>query len=182
MSALGEYFGQAYTAMSDTGRFVLPPAFRKAVKASSGGAKSLCLAVHDQHDCLVGFGLSRIDQLHAQLEKEEARAISLGQADFNPDDRAQQLFGFEQIPFDDSGRFVMPDYLKELGRVEDGLYFQGAGKFFLVWSPAQLAQMGPTFRAAQASCRSQMAQAAQKASKKAVKTSGKTSGKTGGGA
>ena len=91
MSALGEYFGQAYTAMSDTGRFVLPPAFRKAVKASSGGAKSLCLAVHDQHDCLVGFGLSRIDQLHTQLEKEEARAISLGQADFNPDDRAQQL-------------------------------------------------------------------------------------------
>ncbi|MEM7780175.1 MAG: division/cell wall cluster transcriptional repressor MraZ [Pseudomonadota bacterium] len=162
MSALGEYNGQAYTVMSDKGRFVLPPAFRKAVKASSDGAKTLCLAVHDKYDCLIGFGLSRIPELHAQLEKEEERAVRLSQDDFDADARAGQLFGFEQIPFDDSGRFVMPEHLKELGFVEEGLYFHGAGKFFFVWNPDQLAEMGSAFRGAQASCRAQMAKATKK--------------------
>lgn len=163
MSAPGSYNGQAYSLVSDKGRYVLPPAFRKAIKESSGGAKTLCLAVHDRYNCLVGFGLSRIDDLHAQLEKEEERAIRLGQSDFDPDVRAQQLFGFEQIPFDDSGRFVMPDHLKELGKVTDGLYFHGAGKFFFVWNPAELATMGTSFRGAQASCKTQMANALAKA-------------------
>ena len=86
------------------------------------------------------------------LEREEERAIRLGDAGFDRDVRAQQLFGFEQLPFDDSGRFVMPEHLKELGKIEGGLYFQGAGAFFFVWNPAQLAQMGPEWKGAQASC------------------------------
>ena len=166
MSALGEYNGQAFTAMSDKGRFVLPPAFRKAVKASSDGSKTLCLAVHEKYDCLIGFGLSRIEQLHAQLEKEEERAIRLGQSDFDPDDRAQQLFGFEQIPFDDSGRFVMPEQFRDLDLAGDGLYFHGSGKFFMVWKPEELEQMGNDFRGAKAACKSQMAKAAAKGGKK----------------
>jgi len=130
----------------------LPPAFRKAVKDSSGGSRTLCLAAHDRFDCLIGFGLSRTAKLEQQLEREEERAIRLGDAGFDRDVRAQQLFGFEQLPFDDSGRFVMPEHLKELGKIEGGLYFQGAGAFFFVWNPAQLAQMGPEWKGAQASC------------------------------
>jgi MraZ protein len=155
----GGYNGQAYSPAGDKGRFVLPPTFRKAVKASSDGAKTLCLGVHDRYDCLVGFGLSRIDELHEQLEKEEERAIRLGQSDFDPDERAQQLFGFEQIPFDDSGRFIMPEHLRELAKIGDALYFHGAGKFFFVWSPDELAAMGPSFRGAQATCRTLIAKA-----------------------
>jgi MraZ protein len=153
------YNGQAFSPAGDKGRFVLPPTFRKAVKESSGGARTLCLAVHDKYDCLVGFGLSRMDELHEQLDKEEERAIRLGLTDFDPDVRAQQLFGFEQIPFDDSGRFVMPDHLKHLGKVEDGLYFHGAGKFFFVWNPAELDRMDASFKGAQATCRALMAKA-----------------------
>lgn len=162
MPAPEGYHGQAYSPVGDKGRYVLPPAFRKAVKESSGGSKTLCLAVHDKYNCLVGFGLSRIDQLHEQLEKEEERAIRLGITDFDPDARAQQLFGFEQVPFDDSGRFVMPEHLRELGMVGEGLYFHGAGKFFFVWNPEELERMGNDFRGAKASCRSQMAKAKAK--------------------
>ena len=54
---------------------MLPPAFRKAVKDSSGGNRTLCLAAHDRFDCLIGFGLSRTEKLNAQLEREEERAI-----------------------------------------------------------------------------------------------------------
>jgi MraZ protein len=152
VSAFGGYSGQAFSLSGDKGRFVLPPAFRKAVKDSSGGNRILCLAAHDRFDCLVGFGLSRTEKLELQLEREEERAIRLGLADFDRDVRAQQLFGFEQLPFDDSGRFVMPEHLRDLGKVGDGLYFQGAGDFFFVWNPDELAQMGTDFKGAQAAC------------------------------
>lgn len=152
MSAVGGYNGQAYSPSGDKGRFVLPPAFRKAVKESSGGNRTVCLAAHDRFDCLVGFGLSHIDKLEAQLDREEERAIRLGLADFDRDVRAAQLFGFEQLPFDDSGRFVMPEHLRELGKVADGLYFQAAGDRFFVWSPPELYRMGPEWKSAQAAC------------------------------
>lgn len=152
MSAFGGYSGQAFSPAGDKGRFVLPPAFRKAVKESSGGNRILCLAAHDRFDCLIGFGLSRTAKLEQQLEREEERAIRLGQADFERDVRAQQLFGFEQLPYDDSGRFVMPEHLRDLGKIGDGLYFQGAGDFFFVWNPDQLATMDAAWKGAQASC------------------------------
>lgn len=166
VAAPGAYSGQAYSPAGDKGRFVLPPAFRKAVKESSGGTKTLCLASHDRFDCLVGFGLSRIEKLHQKLDAEQERAIRLGDAEFDYDIRAQQLFGFEQLPFDDSGRFVMPEHLRDLGKVGDGLYFQGAGEFFFIWNPEELARMGPAFKAAQVTCTKLVAEAVAKASKK----------------
>ena len=166
VSAPGSYSGHGYSPSGDKGRFVLPPAFRKAVKESSGGSKTLCLAVHDKFDCLVGFGLSRIEKLQQRLDDEQSRAIEMRDTEFDYDTRAQQLFGFEQIPFDDSGRFVMPDHLKELGNVGEGLFCQGAGDFFLVWNPEELERMGPAYKGAQAACRKLVAEAEAKAAKK----------------
>ncbi len=166
MSAPGAYSGYAYSPAGDKGRFVLPPAFRKAVKTSSGGSKTLCLAAHDKFGCLVGFGLSRIEKLQKKLDDEQERATRTNAEDFDYDTRAQQLFGFEQVPFDDSGRFVMPEYLRDLGLGGDGLFFQGAGDFFLIWPPEELERMGPAYKAAQAACRKQLADVAAKAAKK----------------
>jgi MraZ protein len=162
VSAFAGYNGQAYSPAGDKGRFVLPPAFRKAVKDASGGAKTLCLAAHDRFDCLIGFGLSRYAKLEAQLDREEERAIRLGLSEFDREVRAQQLFGFEQLPFDDSGRFIMPDHLRDLGKVGDGLYFQGAGDFFFIWNPEELGRMDAAWKGAQASC-AKLVAAARKA-------------------
>ena len=169
MSALGTYSGQAYSPAGDKGRFVLPPAFRKAVKESSGGSKTLCLASHDKFDCLIGFGLSRIDELHKKLDREEQKAIQMQDTGFDRDVRAQQLFGFEQLPFDDSGRFVMPDHLRDLGNVGEGLYFHGAGDFFFIWNPEELARMDKSFRGAQVTCAKMVKEAEAKAKSKGGK-------------
>ncbi|MEE4537099.1 MAG: division/cell wall cluster transcriptional repressor MraZ [Erythrobacter sp.] len=166
MAGPGQYNGKAFSLLGDKGRFVLPPAFRKAVKDSSGGAKTLCLASHEKFDCLIGFGLARAETLHQQLDREEERAIRLGDTEFDRDVRAQQLFGFEQLPFDDSGRFVMPDHLRELGKIDAELYFHGAGDFFFVWNPEELARQGPAFKDAQATCARMAADAQAKAAKK----------------
>ena len=162
--AFGGYSGQAYSPAGDKGRFVLPPLFRKAVKESSG-SRILCLTKHDRWNCLVGFGLSRKMEFEDQLDREEERALRLGR-EFDRDTRASQLNGFAEIPFDDSGRFVMPDYLRGLGEVQDGLYFQGGGRFFTCWNPAELDCMGDDWAAAKAACAALVAEAEAKAKKK----------------
>ena len=156
------YSGQGFSLLRDKGRFVLPPQFRKTVKESSGDRAVLCIAKHDRWTCLTGFGLSRRDGFEAQIDREEALAAQRGQ-DFDRELRSVQLNGFAEIPYDDSGRFVLPEYLADLARVEDQLYFQGAGQFFVIWSPAQLAEMGAGWEGAQAACRQFAAEAAGKA-------------------
>lgn len=142
------FSGQAFSPVGDKGRFVLPPLFRKAVKASSDGDKVLCLDKHARFDCLVGFGLSRMDELEAQLDREEQR----GGDEFDRDVRAQQLFGFTQVSFDDSGRFVLPDHLRQLGHIDDAMFFQGGGRQFTIWNPAELMRMDDAWAAAKAAC------------------------------
>ncbi len=160
--AFGGYSGQAYSPAGDKGRFVLPPLFRKAVKESSAGSKILCLAKHERWNCLIGFGTSRKEELEAQLDREEERALRLGQDAWDRDLRAMQLFGFVEVPFDDSGRFIMPEHLRTLGQVGDGLYFQGGGRFFSIWNPLELAEMGEGWESAQAACTNLVADTAAK--------------------
>lgn len=157
------YSGQGFSLRGEKDRFVLPPAFRKAVKESSDG-RILCLAKHERWNCLTGFGLSRRDELDAQIDREEDQAIRRGQ-DFDRDLRAMQLFGFIEIPFDESGRFIMPGHLVELGQLNDGVYFQGAGSFFTLWNPKELYAMGAGWEGAQAACRTLEAETSAKGRK-----------------
>lgn len=145
------YSGQGFSLRGEKSRFVLPPSFRKAVKESSDG-RVLCLATHERWNCLIGFGLSRRGELDHQLDREEEQAVRRG-IDFDRDLRATQLYGFIEVPFDESGRFVMPDHLAELGHLDGGVYFQGAGGFFSMWNPQQLYAMGQGWEGAQAACR-----------------------------
>lgn len=157
------YSGQGFSLRGEKGRFVLPPAFRKPVAESSDG-KILCLIKHERWNCLTGFGLSRRAELDALIEREEERAIRMGR-DFDPDLRRIQLFGFSEIPFDTSGRFIMPEHLVGLGRLVDGVFFQGAGSFFTLWNPEELYQMGEGWEGAQAACRALAAEAGGKGKK-----------------
>lgn len=143
----GGFSGQAFSPLGDKGRFVLPPLFRSAVKESSDG-RVLCLDKHPRFTCLVGFGLSRLPELDAQLDREEDRAGP----DFDRDTRAQQLFGFARVPFDDSGRFVLPDHLRMLAGIDNALFFQGGGRNFTIWNPAELMKMDDAWAAAKAAC------------------------------
>lgn len=145
------YNGEGFSLRGEKGRFVLPPDFRKPVRDSGDGERILCLAKHDRWPCLIGFGLSREAELHAQIEHEERVAIERGQ-EYDRELRALQLFGFAKIPFDDSGRFVLPERYHKLGRVEDRLYFRGGGSFFTLWNPLELAGMGAGWEEAQAGC------------------------------
>lgn len=158
------YSGQAFSLRSEKGRFTLPPAFRNAVKASSEG-KTLCLTMHEKWNCLVGFGLSRRAEFDALLDKEEESAYKFGR-DFDRDIRATQLTSFETVPFDDSGRFILPEFLRGLGEIDDALFFLSAGRYFTVWNPAKLYEMGPELAMPKAACRALEKEARAKGRKK----------------
>jgi MraZ protein len=144
------FSGQAFSLLGEKGRYVLPPAFRNLVKESSDG-RTLCIDRHPRLDCLVGFGLSRHDELEAQLDREEDLAWKR-ERDFDRDTRAAQLFGYSRVPFDDSGRFIMPPHLIRLGKIDDQLYFHGLGRFFTIWNPAELARMNDEWAGAKEAC------------------------------
>lgn len=145
------YSGQGFSLRGEKGRYVLPPAFRKAIVEGSGD-RILCLSNHDRWPCLTGFGLARTDVFEAQLDREEEAALRLGK-EFDREMRSVQLWGFTEIPFDASGRFVLPDHLAALAGLEGAIYFQGAGQFITMWDPERLYGMGAGWEGAQATCR-----------------------------
>jgi len=145
------YRGQDFSLQRDKNRFVLPTLFRSTVKASSTDRPILCLAKHERWTCLTGFGLSRVEDFEAQIEREEQKAIQTGR-EFDRDLRSMQLYGFFEVPFDGSGRFVLPEHVATIANIDKQIYFQGAGQFFTLWSPDELAKMGEGWEAAQAAC------------------------------
>ena len=160
------YSGQGFSLQRDKNRFVLPNVLRATVRESSG-KDMLLIAKHPEWKCLVGFGTSRVAEFEAQLDAEQARADTAGQP-FNRDKRAMALYTFQSVPFDGSGRFVMPDALAALGAVDDRLYFQGLGRSFTIWNPAELyAHEGDAeFEASIATCRALELAETAKAKKK----------------
>lgn len=152
------YSGQGFSLLGEKGRFVLPPDFRKAVRDSGRGERVLCLITHPRWTCLTGFGLSRVDEFEAELDREERIALERN-VEFDRDQRASHLYGYAKVPFDDSGRFVLPERFFKLAAITTAAFFQGGGKSFTMWSPEQLAKQGDGWEDAQAACVELAAQA-----------------------
>ncbi len=147
------YSGQGFSLRGEKGRFVLPPQFRKSVRQSSGERNLLFLGKHERWDCLVGFGDSRRFEILEDLDVQQKVARDRGE-DFDYDTRSSMVFGCLEVPFDDSGRFVIPAGLIGPGCVGEELFFQGGGKFFSLWNPAQLEKMGQDWTTAKSMCAS----------------------------
>lgn len=147
------YNGKGFALRGEKNRLALPLELRKDVLASSGGERILCLALHHEFDCLIGFGTSRVATFDKWLEDEQRRYTELGK-DFNHSAVSMALYSYETVPFDASGRFVLDDDNAELGFIENEVFFNGAGDFFTIWNPDILLKMeGREFRQAQISCR-----------------------------
>jgi MraZ protein len=154
------YSGKGFSLRGEKNRFMLPASLRKDVIASSGGERILCLVSHDRWPCLIGFGRSRVETFDAYLDREEEKAMRMGR-EFDRDARSMLLYGYEEVPFDASGRFVLGEDLADMGKIGDAIFFHGAGEFFTLWNPDELHAMGPELAAAQVSCRKWQADAAK---------------------
>ena len=146
------YSGQGFSPRGDKGRYVLPPAFRNAIAPTERDPRTLCLVKHDRWNCLTGFGLARTESFEALLDREESAAGNL-KKEFDRELRSTQLWAFSEVPFDASGRFILPDHLAELCAIDQGICFLGGGSFFTLWAPKQLYAAGDAWAGQQALCR-----------------------------
>lgn len=159
------YSGQGFSSRGEKGRYVLPPAFRKAIAPTEDDSRILCLTKHDRWNCLTGFSLSRTDTFDAQVEREQEMATRMGR-DFDWEQRMSQLWSFQEVPFDSSGRFVLPDALGSLCGMDAGVCFLGGSPFFTLWAPEALYAMGQGWEGQQAVCRQQEAEAQARSKRK----------------
>ena len=74
-------------------------------------------------------------KLERLLEKEETSA----QAQLEYQQRNLMAFAAtEEVPYDSSGRIVLPPMMRRNGRIEELALFLGAGETFQIWNPALL--------------------------------------------
>lgn len=113
------YSGQGFSLQRDKGRFVLPAPFRfhaQGIERRDDGLSSARTAL----DCIVGFGLSRKDEMVARFDAEEAAALDKG-LPLDAVQRGMSLFSVVDVPFDGSGRFILPKSVSNPAKIADEL-------------------------------------------------------------
>ncbi|MFN7176295.1 MAG: division/cell wall cluster transcriptional repressor MraZ, partial [Thermaurantiacus sp.] len=85
-------------------------------------------------DCLVGYDLTRFEQLQAELTERFAGDYGPQRSDF-----ARAMFGMaETLRYDDNGRVILSTILKDLGQIDTTALLLGSGDYFEIWSPERM--------------------------------------------
>lgn len=135
------YMGEGFSLRGEKDRFVLPPDFRKTFD-ELGDERVLCITKEAELPCLIAFGLCRRPYLEDQLE-EEARLARQTGTPFNYRQRVGQLLTVGKVPFDASGRFILPAKYLKVGNISDNICFMSGGQVIMLWDLDQLGAMGP---------------------------------------
>lgn len=131
------FSGHGLCTVDGKGRFALPLDMRKAVKASSGENK-ICLTLHPNLPCAVGFGLSHKQWLENEVVEEQRAARERGERYDAEAAREERFADLEDLNFDDGGRFFVPPDIKEMMGITDALVFIGIGRHIQMWNPHTL--------------------------------------------
>ncbi len=128
--------GSALNAVDAKGR-VSVPAFLRSVIERRGDARTIVIASHETFPALSAYDPAFAALKHAKLErlleKEETGA------DAQLDYQQRNLMAFaatEEVPYDSSGRIVLPTMMRRKGKIEELALFLGAGETFQIWNPA----------------------------------------------
>ena len=131
------FTGHALNAIDAKGRVAISATLRQAVEANGDG-RNLIIAKHETDDCLVGYDRGWSALLHARLNRQEDRAEDAGR-DYSRHNPNRRAFGLvEDLPFDASGRFILPPMLRGRARLDDLALFIGTGDTFEIWNPRVL--------------------------------------------
>ena len=137
MSVRALYRGSALNAIDAKARVAIPAGLRQAIEANGDG-RNLIIAKHESDPCLIGYDHGWSQLLHARLNRTEDREADAGR-DYSRHNPNRRAFGLvEDIPFDASGRFIMPTMLRDRAQIGELAYFIGTGDTFEIWNPRLL--------------------------------------------
>lgn len=129
--------GSALNAVDAKGRVAIPAGLRQAVEINGDG-RNLIIAKHESDPCLIGYDHGWSELLHARLNRTEDREADAGR-DYSRHNPNRRAFGLvEDVPFDASGRFIMPTMLRDRAKIGDLAFFIGTGDTFEIWNPRLL--------------------------------------------
>ena len=127
--------GSALNAVDAKGR-VSVPAFLRSVIERRGDARTIVLAKHENFPALSAYDPAYAALKHAKLERLLEKEETSVQAQLDYQQRNLMAFAAtEEVPYDSSGRIVLPPMMRRKGAIEDLALFLGAGETFQIWNP-----------------------------------------------
>ena len=127
--------GSALNGVDAKGR-VSVPAFLRTVIERRGDARTIVLAKHEQFPALSAYDPAYAAQKHLKLERLLEKEETSPEAEMAYQRRTLMAFGAsEEVPYDSSGRIVLPPMMRRKGQIEELALFIGAGETFQLWNP-----------------------------------------------
>ncbi len=139
VSARGRYQGHGIGLVDDKGRVAIPNALRATLQLNAprpdgkdGG--TIVVGPHEVQECLVAYDQAYVDIRAAQLDTHQADNTGAdGAYDYNFQRRV--MLG-EAVPFDGSGRFIMPSFPRDHAHIGAHAFFFGLNNRIEIWDPA----------------------------------------------
>ena len=127
--------GSALNAVDAKGRLSVP-AFVRSVIERRSDARAIVIGAHEVAPCLTAYGRNHARTLFAELERRRLAEEDRGGTLDEHYARARRLFGMtEEVPYDTSGRIILPPMMRRKGRIEDLALFVGVGGIVEIWNP-----------------------------------------------
>jgi MraZ protein len=127
--------GSALNAVDAKGR-VSVPAFLRSVIERRGDARTIVLAKHESFPALSAYDPAYAALKHSKLERLFEKQESDPDAALDYQQRNLMAFAAtEEVPYDSSGRVLLPLMMRRKGAIEDLALFLGAGETFQIWNP-----------------------------------------------
>ncbi|MGE0180152.1 MAG: division/cell wall cluster transcriptional repressor MraZ [Sphingomonas sp.] len=135
--------GGALNAVDAKGRLSVPAFIRQKIERRSD-ERLIVLARHAEIPCLIGYDSNYSAILWEESERRREKEADEGAELLVAFDRDSGLFGSAiEVPYDPSGRILLPGRLKKRARIDDLALFVGMGGSFAVWNPQVALESGP---------------------------------------
>ena len=141
VSNRGWYQGDGIGLVDDKGRVSIPAALRQTLSANYPRANgkdggTVIIGAHETQRCLVAYDPAYVDLLAARAERQESENLRPdGGVDHNI---KRSLAVGEAVPFDGSGRFIMPAFSRFDAGIGVHAFFYGVFDYIEIWDPAAL--------------------------------------------
>jgi MraZ protein len=127
--------GSALNAVDAKGRLSVP-AFVRSVIERRSDARAIVVGAHEIAPCLTAYGRGYARKLYEDMERRRLADEEKGAAAEEHYARARRAFGMtEDVPYDTSGRIILPPMMRRKGQIEELALFVGVGGTVEIWNP-----------------------------------------------
>ena len=130
--------GSALSAVDAKGRLSVPSFIRGVIERRSD-AKAVVIGMHEASPCLNAYDRGYAKILYAENERRRLAEEAAGGDLAAHHARVRRTFGLtEDVPYDTSGRIILPPMMRRKGELMELALFLGTGETFQIWNPKLL--------------------------------------------